>query len=153
MAIDWQKLQQYSLFGGLEEAAINYLLGFLQEVSFEAGQVIFENGQHGDELCFILSGSVDVKAEGVFLCNLHAGQQFGEMHLIDIMTRSADVIGHDPGTLLLITNKDLMKLRQFNSDAFVLMVMNCSRDISRRLRIMNDKYVALEHQRQDHEPQ
>ncbi len=144
MAIGWEKLQQYSLFGGLDEDSIEYLLGFIREQPFSKDEVIFESGQHGDELCFILSGSVDIRSEGVFLARLKAGQQFGEMHLIDIMTRSADVLGHEAGSLLIITNKDLMKLRQHNADAFVLMIMNCSRDISRRLRKMNDKFVHLE---------
>lgn len=28
------------------------------------------------------------------------------------------------------TGKDLMRLREFNHEAFILMLMNCSRDIS-----------------------
>ena len=143
MPVGWESLQEYSLFGAVNEEAIRYITSFVKTVEFDADEVIFKSGDRGDEICFILEGEVKIVLDNVELACLKEGQQFGEMHLIDVMPRSADVVGKSKGTLLVITNKDLMKLRIKDEEAFVLLLMNCSRDISRRLRVMNARYVDL----------
>ncbi len=143
MAVSLQELQNYSMFGGVSDAAIEFILEHVRLVEFASDEVIFRSGDNGDEICFILDGEVSIRLDGVELAALQKGEQFGEMHLIDVMPRSANVIGTRAGRLLILTNKDLLKLRQFDHEAFVLLLMNCSRDISRRLRIMSQKYAKL----------
>ena len=141
--IDLEHLRQYSLFGGLSERTLGLLKQLMRRRDFNRGEVLFRRGDRGDEVCFLLEGSVRVEVDGHVLAHIQEGQQFGEMHLIDIMPRSADVIGDQDGDLYILNNSDLLSIKRYNPEAFIMLVMNCSRDISRRLRVMNERYVEL----------
>jgi CRP-like cAMP-binding protein len=143
MLVNGEQLQNYSLFGGLGTEVINTLVSLIRKVEFDAGELIFAAGSDGDEVCFILEGEVSIVTDGLEVARLSEGEQFGEMHLIDIMPRSADVFGVRPGSFLALHHRDMFRLRKIDSNAYVFLLMNCSRDISRRLRIMNRKYVEL----------
>jgi CRP-like cAMP-binding protein len=141
MKLSARSLSQYSLFGGLPEAAIDYLLQYMGQVNFRAGEKIFSEGDTGDEICFIVKGKVQVEKSGVVLAEMGEGEQFGEMYVIDIMPRSADVVGLESGSLIRISHRNLGRLRQKDPEAFTMLLLNCSRDISRRLRRLNDRFV------------
>jgi len=143
MPVDWEQLQDYSLFGGLSKETITTILSFIRKIEFKENEVIFAAGSDGDEICFILEGEVKIVCDGIKVAHLSEGEQFGEMHLIDIMPHSADVIGVRPGSCLALSSRDIYKLRYTDKSSFMILLMNCSRDISRRLRVMNGKYVAM----------
>ena len=143
MTINIDKLKDYSLFGGLDHETITYLRSLMREEHFKRGQTIFLTGSDGDEVCFIVEGQVSIVAKGNKIAQISEGEQFGEMHIIDIMPRSADVIADTEGRFLALHHGDLFKLRKLDPDAFSLVMLNCSRDISRRLRHMNENYVKL----------
>ena len=141
--IDVEHLRQYSLFGGLADEPLQYLKDCMRKRTFVAGEVIFRQGDHGDEVCFLVSGSVRIVHDGYEVAQIHEGQQFGEMHLIDIMARSADVVGMNPGLLYILSAKDFLALKRRDAETYLMLMMNCSRDVSRRLRQMNERYVGL----------
>lgn len=141
MGISARGLGNYSLFGGIKEEAINYLLQYMGLINFRKGETLFAEGDQGDEICFIVQGRVKVAKSGVVLAELGKGEQFGEMYVIDIMPRSADVIGIEDGSLIKISHRNLRRLSQKDHESFQMLLMNCSREISRRLRKMNELYV------------
>jgi CRP-like cAMP-binding protein len=141
MEISPQTLTKYSLFAGMKEDAIKFLMQYMELVQFKEGEKIFSEGDHGSEICFIVTGKVQVVKSGAILAELQEGQQFGEMYVIDIMPRSADVIGSKSGSLLKINHRDLCRLSLEDKESFILLLLNCGRDISRRLRRMNELFV------------
>ena len=141
MEISPQTLTKYSLFAGIEEDAIRFLMQDMELVHFKQGEKIFSEGDHGSEICFIVSGKVQVAKSGAILAELQEGEQFGEMYVIDIMPRSADVIGSESGSFLKINHRDLCRLSLKDKESFILLLLNCGRDISRRLRRMNELFV------------
>jgi CRP/FNR family cyclic AMP-dependent transcriptional regulator len=143
MEISPQSLSKYSLFGGVKEDALNFLLQYMKQVEFVQGEKLFSEGDHTNDICFIVSGKVKVSKEGVMLAELGEGEQFGEMFVIDIMPRSADIIGLENGSYLKLNHKDLYRLSIDDRESFILLLLNCSRDISRKLRKLNEKYVEL----------
>ena len=136
-------LRCYSLFAGLADAVLEQILPQLQRHEHRKGSVVLAQGDHDGRVFFILDGSVEVAADGVPIAVLREGQQFGEMHLIDVQTRSATVSAVSDVTLLSLSSADLLAMRKVDQEAFILIIMNCSRDISRRLRDMNQRYAAL----------
>lgn len=60
--------------------------------SYQAGQVIFSEGEPGDFMYALLSGEVKIEKQGRLLRSLGAGEVFGEMALIDHQPRSASAV-------------------------------------------------------------
>jgi NADH dehydrogenase len=58
---------------------------------FEPGQVVFHEGDLGDRVYMILSGRAEVVRGETILARLGAGEQFGEIALLDATTRGATV--------------------------------------------------------------
>jgi CRP-like cAMP-binding protein len=70
----------------------DYFNRFSDSESFEAGEIIIEEGQPDATIYVIKSGEVEVSHNGETLATLGAGELVGEMALIDTMPRSATVI-------------------------------------------------------------
>jgi len=58
---------------------------------FEAGEIIFSEGEFGDKVYFIVRGEAAVERNGRVLATLHAGEVFGEAALISNLPRNASV--------------------------------------------------------------
>ena len=141
MEISPQTLAKYSLFAGIKEDVIEFLLQHMKVIHFTKGEKLFREGGHGTEICFLVSGKVQVVKSGVVLAELEEGEQFGEMYVIDMLPRSADVIGSESGSFINLDHRELFGLREMDQESFILLLLNCGRDISRRLRKMNELYV------------
>lgn len=138
-------LQTHALFGGVSDDEIAMVVPMLREGQFPAGAFVVRQGEKADRLFFIQEGSVDVLEEvsgpgGVVvkeLAVLGPGDTFGEMALIDIQPRSASVRARTDLSVLSMSNMDMHTLYKESPHAFVIIVMNIAREISRRLRKMN----------------
>jgi len=82
--------------------------------SFEAGAVIFSEGEPGTEMYLIKSGRVKVirseKSGTKVLSILGAGSLFGEMALIEAKPRSATVMAMEKTEVLVLTFNDLERI-------------------------------------------
>ncbi|HCZ16197.1 MAG TPA: cyclic nucleotide-binding domain-containing protein [Candidatus Accumulibacter sp.] len=153
-----QFLQDQPLFGGVDDQAIAAIMPLLREVNFAAGEAIVREGEDGDSLFVICSGSVEVlKAsaaeDGVFeerIAVLKVGDVFGEMELLDTQSRSATVRALEPVSALALSNGDLFRIYESDLPTFTLIVLNLARELSRRLRsidLMAVHYMAIEDRR------
>src|SRR5262249_45359977 len=83
-------------FAGLDAKAINALAGFAFRKTFNAGELIVEEGRTGNGLFIIVSGSAEVikglqTAQPRTLAKLGAGDPIGEMALLGEWPRTASV--------------------------------------------------------------
>jgi CRP/FNR family cyclic AMP-dependent transcriptional regulator len=73
---------------------------------YQAGQVVFEEGDSANSAYIIRSGAVDIvkrtPAETIVLVTLKANQAFGELALIDGSPRSATAIATEMTELMVI---------------------------------------------------
>jgi CRP-like cAMP-binding protein len=134
-------LQKYSFFGGILEEQIHKLLPLMGEEDYEADKEIIVEGRRNDKIRFILEGRVAVIKEGVVLSEFGEGEAFGEMEVLDIMPSAATIKSITPVRLMSVSNKALHEIYKTDLDAFSMMIMNLARDLSRRLRKMNEKVV------------
>jgi CRP-like cAMP-binding protein len=140
--VEPDKLQKYSLFGGLLKEQIEQLLPFMTDESFETGSDIIVEGKPNGTICFILEGRVAVLKHGVMLSEFGEGDTFGEMEVLDVMPSAATIRALSPTRVISITNRSLREIYKADIHSFSLMIMNLARDLSRRLRVMDDRIIA-----------
>lgn len=142
-------LQQQPLFGGVDDQAMRAIMPLLREENFASGELIVREGDRGDSLFVICSGSVEVLKScpeaatpfGERIAVLKVGDVVGEMELIDTQGRSASVRALEPVSTLALSNADLFRIYESDLPTFSLLVLNLARELSRRLRNIDDLAV------------
>ena len=103
--------------------------------SYEAGEVIFEEGSAGREMFYILSGAVRIVKKGSLLREMRPGDYFGEMALLIQVPRTASAIAASPDTRLAVVSEgNLETLLRENPG----LVRSFLKEMSSRLRLTND---------------
>jgi CRP-like cAMP-binding protein len=134
-------LQKYSLFGGLLEDQIERIIPLMEQASYEPGEDIIVEGERNDRIRFILEGRVAVVKEGIVLSEFGEGDFFGEMEVLDIMVSVATIKSLSTVKVISISNKALREVYKIDIKSFSLIIMNLARDLSRRLRRMDERAV------------
>ncbi|MNI27784.1 Cyclic nucleotide-gated potassium channel [compost metagenome] len=98
-------LQKIDLFAHLAPDDFIWLAQAVEEVVYEPGDVICRAGDYGDAMYAIIEGNVRVHRGNENFAQLHRGEYFGEMAIIDSGPRSADCTAID-STILLQLHKD-----------------------------------------------
>ncbi|MDR3343434.1 MAG: cyclic nucleotide-binding domain-containing protein [Treponema sp.] len=146
--IESATLQKYSLFGGLLEDQIDQIRPLMEQESYEPGDDIIVEGASNDRIRFILDGVVAVVKKGIILSEFKEGDVFGEMEVLDVMPSAATIKALATTRVMAISNKGLREIYNTDSQTFSLMMMNLARDLSRRLRRMDEwlvtRHVVLE---------
>ncbi len=142
-----EDLQSHALFGGVGDDAMAAIIPLMQEQTYPQGTYVVREGDQGSCMYFIREGTAEVvkysqsQAKELRLAVLHEGETFGEMELIDIQNRSASVKALQDLNTLSLSNGDMYEIFERNQQAFIIILMNIAREISRRLRKM-DALVA-----------
>lgn len=110
---------------------------------YDAGQVIFQEGEIGTVLYFVLAGTVTITVEGRQLDSLPAGSIFGEMALVDTYPRSATAMAASDCVLLALDRARFSELVR-ESPEFAIHVMATTSSRLRRLVIEEVKRQRLE---------
>lgn len=80
------------------------------QLHFEAGEVVFNEGDTGDYLYIITAGEVEVSNKKGLRVRLKQGEYFGEMALLHDQARSASVTCIQPTNLLALRKRDFSAL-------------------------------------------
>jgi CRP/FNR family transcriptional regulator, cyclic AMP receptor protein len=136
--IDPESFYKYSLFGGIAPEEIRKIEPLLCTATFPAGEVLIREGEPNDRVFFIREGRVEVTKKGIPLATLGEGDVFGEMELIDVMPSAATIRTLSVTSVSALSNRALHEIYHMNPGTFALIVMNLARDLSRRLRRMDE---------------
>ncbi len=110
------------------------LIGFGEEVeAVRAGENLFTEGDYGNSMYLVKSGSIDVMVGGKLLATVGAGEVLGEMALIDQPRRSATAVASTDSELICINERRFLQMVE-KQPVFALAVLET---ICRRLRTMN----------------
>ena len=114
-------LSSLSLFAGISKLTLTKILSKMQERSYQKGEMILKQGEFGDTLFTITKGRVKVarsRPDGseVIFAILDTGEVFGEISLIDMDPRLANVITLKDTDVLTLKRSDLLKfLKEYPS--------------------------------------
>ena len=138
-----ETLSKYSLFGGLLEEQIESIMPLMEKENFEPEDFIITEGKPNDKIYFLIEGQVAVSKGDTALSRFGEGEAFGEMEVLDVMPAIASIRALSKVTVMSISNKSLREIYKIDVKIFSLMIMNLARDLSRRLRKMDEKLAAI----------
>jgi CRP/FNR family cyclic AMP-dependent transcriptional regulator len=131
-------LRTIPMFHELEEGDLNALATSVVERRFDAGAMIFNQGDSGDAMYIVADGHVNIHLPGeasrrVSLKDISRGEYFGELALFDDKPRSASALATTEAVLLELSRETLAKYLQKRPAA----AMAILRTMSERLRETN----------------
>lgn len=141
---DTEALQRIPLFAGLSEEQLAALAAEAIHHRYERGEIVFHRGDAGDRAFIILSGAVDLVIESadgreLILSRLAAGEHFGEMALLDDLSRSATARAAAPAELMAVLRQTFLRALHGESE----MGQRIIRSLVQRLRAADEKLEAF----------
>jgi CRP-like cAMP-binding protein len=128
-------LKSVDLFSKIPGEDLAQIAGIAQEVTFENGELIIQEGDMGDALFLILEGEVMIHKQAQPLSSLGERQAFGEMAILDHEPRSASVTAAKDVTCLKVDREDFYELMSEKSE----IAYGIIRVLTSRLRTLNKK--------------
>jgi CRP-like cAMP-binding protein len=114
---DWMTcMLQSEIFGRIPAANIQRIFACMEEVAFNAGDVVVRQGTPGDFYYIVREGRCAVSyapspaSKSVLLAELGVGDSFGEEALVANATRNATVTMLTDGRLMRLTKDDFLEL-------------------------------------------
>ena len=105
--------------------------------SFKPGSILIEDSAADNDILFILAGVVSIRVLGREVAVRSAGQQIGEMALVDpSQRRSASVVADDEVVVARLSEREFTRL----ADSHPRLWRNVARELAHRLRQRN-RYV------------
>ena len=110
LALKREVLLGMPLFARLSERELMRVMQVADVRAYEPGQWVIRDGDRGDELFIVLSGTVKVLKGEAVLSTLDRGEHFGEMALIRSQPRSADVVSETQSEIIAIRRADFFEI-------------------------------------------
>ncbi len=106
-------LRNAELFSKLSESELGFIARYSEYRAFKAGQTVFEEGGHVEELYLIKEGAVLIRKRSEDgseqdIARFIEGEVFGEMDLLDASPRSASAIAESDSMLLVFPGGGLL---------------------------------------------
>ncbi|HEY3915842.1 MAG TPA: ATP-binding protein [Verrucomicrobiae bacterium] len=135
-------IESHKLFQELSSAELEQLRKSTRELSFNAQQAIFNQGDSGDGIYFVKDGLVQISvAVGTgdlkVLSRIPPGELFGEMAVMDNGARSANAMAEQPTTVYFIGREELMEILGHSPRLASALI----KEVVRRMRVFNDQYI------------
>ncbi|MBN3041131.1 MAG: cyclic nucleotide-binding domain-containing protein [Candidatus Omnitrophica bacterium] len=138
-------LNRIALFGGLSEKQLYAVFKVLKKLIYEKDEIIFCQGESPDYIYIVKSGKVKIYVEqettSLELIEFDVGDCFGESSLIGIEPHTANAIAIEKSELLVLSGQAMLSLYKEEKDAYLMIVLNIAREVSRRLNKADDVYL------------
>jgi CRP-like cAMP-binding protein len=124
-------MQMFRYLSYKELVRVSNIAGIIE---IPTDKLIFSQGQSGDAMYVVLSGSVRLSKEGTVLARLDKGQHFGEMSLVDRSVRSLNAAAAEPTRLISINRKDFYEIIKKEPQLAVKLLWSFVQVLGARLR-------------------
>ena len=132
-------LQRVPLFSGFNEDELRRVAELSRIVEAQAGTLVTQVGEPGDSFFIIIDGAVGVRTPVGAGSELHAGDFFGEMSLLDGEPRSATIVATTDLRLLVVDRSHFWRLLDEAPD----LVSRILTILSRRVRRLEQTVQAI----------
>jgi CRP-like cAMP-binding protein/anti-anti-sigma regulatory factor len=140
---------QLDVFANMDEAELAVAKQALSRQTYRKGEVVFREGDNGDELYIIAKGSASVRLRlsgterETRLITFSPGTVFGEVALLDQEARSATVEADDELVCYVLTRRSFEALTAEHPAIAIKLLTNLGRELSGRLRRANRTIYQL----------
>ncbi len=93
------------MFAGCTPDELEEIDRLTDEVHVEAGRTVIRQGDLGQEFALIVQGEAEIVKDGVVVATIGPGTYFGEVALLDSVTRTASVVAKSDLTLEVIDRR------------------------------------------------
>jgi CRP-like cAMP-binding protein len=137
-------LSKIPLFQDLTLDEISTLDQYLGVMELSRGDIVFNEGEDGDFVCFVIDGELEVLkdslgGERTQIVKLAAGQTIGEMALVDSLPRSATVRALTPASLTVLSRREFETLLGQDPQIGIKILTHLARTLSLSLRRTSNK--------------
>lgn len=143
----FHELRKLSLFVDLNSREMKIVNGFMHQRRYLRDEIIFDAGEEGQAIYFILEGKVLVCPQGQTekpIAILEQGNFFGELALLDGDPRGAQVRAAENSTLAVFFRGDFLGLMQSHAVIASKIALQLARHLGLRLRgAAQDKLAPL----------
>ena len=138
-----ERLKGLHFFKDLNEEQLEIVGAHVEGHDFEPGEVVFEEGDPGDSVYFIIDGELDVTMqsdweEEVKLASLGPGHSCGEISIIDDLPRSASVTAVTQSSVLSLNKKGFEQVLEENPVTGVILLKGLARFLCQHVRDSNE---------------
>jgi CRP-like cAMP-binding protein len=98
------------LFAKCSKRELRLIASLADEIDFDEGKVLIQEGRPGREFFVLVEGRVDVSRKGGSIDTMQSGDFFGEVALVSDAPRNATVTALTPIDVLVITDRDFRRL-------------------------------------------
>lgn len=139
-------LTSMPIFDQLTAKELRLIAKHMNVIEVDSGEIIFNEGDKGDYVCFVVDGFMDVikKSESgnnVVISTLAKGRSIGEMSIIDDSIRSATIKAKTKSTLVTLSKKKLNLILAENGHVGVKILKGIARLVSQNLRKTSTRLV------------
>jgi len=135
------------MFAGLNADELDIIKTHIELFEVEKGATLFEEGDQGDSVCFVVNGRLDVTkrtitGEDFVLNTLARGQSVGELSIIDKRPRSATVRAKTEATLFTLTRSNFEVIMKEHSEISIKILKGLSLLLSKKLRQTSSRLIS-----------
>jgi sulfate permease, SulP family len=143
------ELQDVGLFAGFGREDMQAIRPFMARKSFARGEVVFREGDPGDEVFVVTGGSASAylhlpDGANIRLATFSPGTVFGELAILDQQARSATIVADENLVCYALTTSDYAALAQQQPGVAIQLIAAIGRELSARLRSANRTIHQLE---------
>lgn len=85
-------IRNLPIFAGCTSHELDEIDRLADEVNIPAGRTVMKQGDLGQEFALLVSGEAEVVKDGVTVASIGPGAYFGEIALLEPMTRTASIV-------------------------------------------------------------
>jgi CRP/FNR family transcriptional regulator, cyclic AMP receptor protein len=150
LSVRQEFLETIPIFAGLNADAVSEIAYAAEEVEFRAREIIVREDEPGDRMFIIHSGRVQVvkhlgQPRETILATFGPRDFLGEMSIIECVARAASLRTIEDSFLFALKGTDLYHLFRRQPDQYAIVILNIARDLSRRLRAIDELFTAVSH--------
>lgn len=138
--------KEFPLFRSFSEEELKEISKYLDYQTYSKGDVLFEEGDPGDKIFFIVKGRVDLFRVGNFgnpvkVAVSNEGTPLGELSFFSSHLHSSKGVASKETKALVLSQENYEKLKSEDPQLAVKLLEEIARVIAERLKQMNKKFI------------